>query len=187
MDEIIIPLQNIRKKEDNKRKIEINKNPNQREQLNIFLEDNSDTSSDYNSNFIYFPNNEIPLFDIKKIRDFHHKQIYKKANLNKEKDILMSNKILIVLNKMNTSSESDDDRIYDDSEYEYDYDDTINCGSSDTVLTITQVGIYIRARMICNIPYSADESTRLHGNFELGIVKLNDRNLNFKPCDVSNY
>ena len=123
MDEII-PLQNIRKKEDNKRKIEINKNPNQREQLNIFLEDNSDTSSDYNSNFIYFPNNEIPLFDIKKIRDFHHKQIYKKANLNKEKDILMSNKILIVLNKMNTSSESDDDRIYDDSEYEYDYDDT---------------------------------------------------------------
>lgn len=71
--------------------------------------------------------------------------------------------------------------------YGHDYDDTINCGSSDTVLTITQVGIYIRARMICNIPYSADESTRLHGNFELGIVKLNDRNLNFKPCDVSNY
>ena len=71
--------------------------------------------------------------------------------------------------------------------YGFDYYDTINYGSSDTVLTITQVGIYIRARMICNIPYSADESTRLHGNFELGIVKLNDRNLNFKPCDVSNY
>lgn len=71
--------------------------------------------------------------------------------------------------------------------YGHDYDDTINYGSPSTVLTITQVGIYIRARMICNIPYSADESTRLHGNFTLGIVKLNDRNLNFKPCDVSNY
>ena len=115
----IIPLKNIRKKDNNKRKIEINKNLNQREKLNLLLADNSDTSSDYNSNFIDFPNNEMPLFDIKKIRDFHHKQIYKKANLNKEKDILMSNKILIVLDEMNTSSENYDDRIYDDSDSYY--------------------------------------------------------------------
>ena len=98
----IIPLKNIRKKENNKRKIEIKENLNQREQLNLLLADNSDTSSDYNSNFIDFPNNEMPLFDIKKIRDFHGKQINEKANFIKGKDLSLSKKILVVLNEMNT-------------------------------------------------------------------------------------
>ena len=115
----IIPLKNIRKKENNKRKIEINKNLNQREQLNLLLAENSDTSSDYNSNFIDFPNNEMPLFDIKKIRDFHGKQINEKANFIKGTDLSLSNKILVVLDEMNTSSENDDERIYDDSDSYY--------------------------------------------------------------------
>jgi hypothetical protein len=114
-----IPLKNIRKQENNKRKIEINKNLNQREQLNLLLAENSDTSSDYNSNFIDFPNNEMPLFDIKKIRDFHDKQIKEKANLIKGTDLSPSKKILVVLDEMNTSSENDDERIYDDSDSYY--------------------------------------------------------------------
>ena len=117
--EAIIPLKNIRKQENNKRKIEIKENLNQREQLNLLLADNSDTSSDYNSNFIDFPNNEMPLFDIKKIRDFHGKQINEKANFMKGKDLSLSNKILVVLNEINTSSENDHDRIYDDSDSNY--------------------------------------------------------------------
>ena len=115
----IIPLKNIRKKDNNKRKIEINKNLNQREKLNLLLADNSDTSSDYNSNFIDFPNNEMPLFDIKKIRDFHGKQINEKANLMKGTELSLSKKILIVLDEMNTSSENYNDRIYDDSDSDY--------------------------------------------------------------------
>ena len=62
----IIPFKSIRQKENNKRKIERNKNPNQRNQLNKFLADNSDTSFDYIQNFIDFPNNKNPLFEIKK-------------------------------------------------------------------------------------------------------------------------
>ena len=124
----IIPLKNIRKKENNKRKIEIKKNLNQREQLNLLLADNSDTSSDYNPNFIDFPNNEMPLFDIKKIRNFHGKQINEKANLIKGTDLSLSKKILVVLDEMNTSSENDDDRIYDDSNS--DYEDTSTYYSS---------------------------------------------------------
>ena len=116
----IIPCKSIRKKENNKRKIERNKNPNQRKQLNMLLADNSDTSSDYNPNFIDFPNNENPFFDIKKIRYFNEKQITEKANLIKRTDISLSKKKFIVLNEMDINSESGHNRIYYDSDSDYD-------------------------------------------------------------------
>ena len=108
---IIIPLKNIRKKENNKRKIERNKIQSQRVQQNLLQIDNSDTSSDYNSNFIDFPNNEIPIYDIRKIRYFNEKKITEKANLIKGTNLSLSKKILIVLDERNSSSESDD-KIY---------------------------------------------------------------------------
>ena len=88
---IIIPLQNIRKKENNKRKIERNKI--QRDQQNLLQIDNYDTSSDYNSNFIDFPKNEIPIYDIKKIRYFNENQITEKTNLIKGTNLSISPKI----------------------------------------------------------------------------------------------
>jgi hypothetical protein len=116
----IIPFKSIRKKENNKRKIERNKNTNQREQLNIWLEDNSDTSSDYNPNFIDFPNNETPLFDKRKVREINEKKINEKASLIKGENLSLSKKKLIVLNEKNSSSDNDNDRIIDDSDSNYD-------------------------------------------------------------------
>ena len=84
-----------------------NRNPNLREQQNILLED---TSSDYNSNFIDFSNNDIQVFDIKKIRAFHEEKINAKANSIKGTDLFLTQKKLRILDVMNTSSES----------YEYD-------------------------------------------------------------------
>ena len=97
---------------------------------NAFLSDNSRTSSD-NSNSIYFPNIELPLFDIRKIRNFHDKQIYEKAILIKGINLSLSKKILIILDEMNTSLESEDN-IYDESnpDDDYDYDDASTCCSS---------------------------------------------------------
>ena len=69
-----------------------------------------DISSDYNSNFIDFPNNDIQVFDIKKIRAFHEEKINAKANSIKGTDLFLTQKILRILDVMNTSSES----------YEYD-------------------------------------------------------------------
>jgi hypothetical protein len=114
----IIPLKNIRKKENNKRKIEIKENLNQREQLNLLLADNSDTSSDYNSNFIDFPNNDFPIFDLKKIRDFREKQINNLANSIKGTDLSLASKRLKILDEMNTSSESGDIEYDSDSDTE---------------------------------------------------------------------
>jgi hypothetical protein len=106
---IIIPLKNIRKKENTKRSIERNNIQSQRDQKNLLQLDNSDTSSDYNPNFIYFPTNDIPLFDIKKIRAFSEKLINEKANAIKGTDLSLSQKKLRILEEMNTSSESDSD------------------------------------------------------------------------------
>jgi hypothetical protein len=58
----IIPTRKIRIKQNEKKLIEDNRNPNRLEKQNIFFED---TSSDYNPNFIYFSTNDIPLFDKK--------------------------------------------------------------------------------------------------------------------------
>ena len=69
-----------------------------------------DTSSDYNSNFIDFPNNDIQVFDIKEIRAFHEEKINAKDNQIKGTDLFLTQKILRILDVMNTSSES----------YEYD-------------------------------------------------------------------
>lgn len=107
MDDIIIPTRKIRIKEYEKKIIENNRNPNLREQQNILIED---TSSDYNSNFIGFPNNDIQVFDIKKILAFHEEKINAKVNSIKGTDLFLTQKILRILDVMNTSSES----------YEYD-------------------------------------------------------------------
>ena len=115
MDEII-PLKTIRKKDNNKSGVVIKASPDQRDQLKLLLADNSDTSSDYTPNHIDFPSIDYPLIDIRKIRDFYVKQINRMANLIKGTDIPLSQKIFVVLNEVNTSSESDDDRIYDDSD-----------------------------------------------------------------------
>jgi len=106
----IIPTHKIRNKGYNKRIIESNKNPNLREQQNILL----DTSSDYYSYFIDFPNNDNPLFAVKKIRDFDEKQINEINNSLKGTDLVLIQKKLKILDEMNTSSESDD-KVYDDS------------------------------------------------------------------------
>ena len=129
----IIPTREIRIKQDEKKKIEDNRNPNLREQQNKLFED---TSSDYNPNFIYFPTNDIPLFDIKKIRAFfREKKINEMANLNKETDLSLSQKKLKILDEMNTSDSeddriSDDDKIVDVSISDSDYDEASTFCSS---------------------------------------------------------
>ena len=124
---IIIPLKNIRKKENTKRNIERNNIQSQRDQKNLLQLDNSDTSSDYNPNFIDFPNNEIPIYDIRKIRSFNEKQITEKANLIKGTNLSLSKKKLIVLDKKNTSLESDD-KIYNN----FDTDSVSYCDDDST-------------------------------------------------------
>ena len=87
-----IPTQNIRRN-------------TQKESLSDL--EHSDTSSDY-SNFIDFPNSKINIIDIIKIRNFIEKKIKEKADLIKEKNLSIQQKILITLNECNSSSESID-------------------------------------------------------------------------------
>jgi hypothetical protein len=113
----IIPTRKIRIKQNEKKLIEDNRNPNRLEKQKIFFED---TSSDYNPNFIYFPTNDIPLFDIKKIRAFTEKKINEMANSIKGTDLSLSQKRLKILDEMNTSSDSEDVSISDsDSDFDY--------------------------------------------------------------------
>jgi hypothetical protein len=113
----IIPTRKIRIKQYEKKTIEDNRNPNLREQQNILLKD---TSSDYNPNFIFFPTNDIPVIDIKKIRAFREKKINEMANSIKGTDLSLSQKRLKILDEMNTSSDSEDVSISDsDSDFDY--------------------------------------------------------------------
>jgi hypothetical protein len=123
----IIPTRKIRIKQNEKKLIEDNRNPNRLEKQKIFFED---TSSDYNPNFIYFPTNDIPLFDIKKIRAFREKKINEMANSYKGTDLSLSQKRLKILDEMNTSSDSDEDRINDVSISDFDYDEASTYCSS---------------------------------------------------------
>ena len=143
MDDIIIPTRKIRIKEYEKKIIENNRNPNLREQQNILIED---TSSDYNSNFIDFPNNDIPLFDIKKIRAFHEKQINAKANSIKGTDLSLTQKRLRILDEMNTSSESNND-----FDYEYDEPSTDYSSYSSLAISDEKVKYWIEYKLYDNI------------------------------------
>jgi len=69
--------------------------------------EHSDTSSDY-SNFIDFPNSKINIIDIIKIRNYIEKKMKVKADLIEEKNLSSQQKILIILNENNSSSESID-------------------------------------------------------------------------------
>jgi hypothetical protein len=113
--EATIPASKIRVKGFEKKNIEVNRNPNLREQQKILFED---TSSDYNSNFIDFPNIDFPIFDLKKIRDFREKQINNLANSIKGTDLSFASKRLKILDEMNTSSESGDIEYDSDSDTE---------------------------------------------------------------------
>ena len=81
------------------------RNNNQKESL-LDLE-HSDTSSDY-TNYIDFPNNQIYIIDIIKIRKYFEKQIQRKVDLIKEEELSNTEKQLKVLNEMNSSLESGD-------------------------------------------------------------------------------
>ena len=81
---------------------------NQKESL-LDLE-HSDTSSDY-TNYIDFPNNQMDIFDIIKIRKQIEKQIQKKVDLVEEKELSYTEKRLKVLSEMHSSSESGDDNV----------------------------------------------------------------------------
>ena len=126
MDSIISTLKIIIKQYE-KKIIEANRNPNLPEQQNIFLKD---IPSDYNPNFIYFSTNDIPLFDKKKIRAFREKKLHEMANSNKGTDLSLSQKRLKILDEMNTSSDSDDDRISDVSISDFDYNEASTYCSS---------------------------------------------------------
>ena len=143
MDDIIMPTRKIRIKEYEKKIIENNRNPNLREQQNILLED---TSSDYNSNFIDFPNNDIQVLDIKKIRAFHEEKINAKANSIKGTDLFLTQEILRILDEMNTSSESNND-------FDYEYDELSTDYSSYSSLAISdeKVKYWIEYKLYDNI------------------------------------
>ena len=81
---------------------------NQKESL-LDLE-HSDTSSD-NINYIDFPNNQIDIIDIIKIRKYFEKRIQIKVDLIKEEELSTAEKKLKVLNEMNSSSENSADRV----------------------------------------------------------------------------
>lgn len=84
-------------------------NHNQRNQINLLMDlDNSDTSSDYNQNYIYFPNNETKIIPIIKIRNYNDKQIEKNIELNKDDNLSWQQKKIKYLAEKNSSSENDD-------------------------------------------------------------------------------
>ena len=160
MDDIIIPTRKIRIKEYEKKIIENNRNPNLREQQNILLED---TSSDYNSNFIDFPNNDIPLFDIKKIRAFHEEQINAKANSIKGTDLSLTQKRLRILDEMNTSSESNND-----FDYEYEEPSTDYSSYSSLAISDEKVKYWIKYQLYDNIAdYNNKNEIKLPKLFQL--------------------
>jgi len=154
MDEKNVPIKKIRDK--NNRKNEAN-----RLQENIFLEDNFDTSSDYDSNYIFFPTNEIQLFDIRNIRAYSEKQLNEKADSIKGRHLSYYEKILNILNENNTSSESD-----------YDYSDDSDIDTNDKASTFCSSSIlleesdeqrkyYIKFKLYDNIDYYNNKKLKL--------------------------
>ena len=142
MDEVI-PINNIRRKY-----FETNRNRILSEQQNMSF---PDTSSDYNPNFIDLPSNKISLFDQRKIREYFEDQIDEKANSIKRENLSPLEKRLMILDEMNTSTDSDDKIYNDDSDSTYDEISTRYSSYSLLNQSDEKVKYYIEYKLYDNI------------------------------------
>lgn len=99
-------IRNAQEKKINKRIEEID-NPNLSDKEKRLIVLNEMNSSNYNQDFIFFPNNIIKIIDIEKIRMFKNKQIEEKVMGLKDENLSYKEKLLKILDEINSSISSE--------------------------------------------------------------------------------